>query len=66
MSDELREAAEKNCILEIVTGSQLYGTATPESDEDFIGIFMPPKEYILGLKSVAEVDLSVVSKMVTY
>lgn len=62
MSKELREQAEKNCILEIVNGSQLYGTSTPESDTDSIGIFMPPIEYILGFKKVEEVDLGTHSK----
>jgi predicted nucleotidyltransferase len=62
MSDDLREHAEKNCILELVTGSHLYGTNTPESDEDFVGIFMPPEEYVYGLKSVKEVDFSIKDK----
>lgn len=29
-------------------GSRAYGTSTPESDEDFKGIAIPPKEYFLG------------------
>ncbi len=62
MSDELRKQAEANRILEVVTGSHLYGTATSESDEDFVGIFVPPVEYILGLKSVQGVDFSTVDK----
>jgi hypothetical protein len=62
MSDLLRERAEENKILEIVVGSHLYGTSTPESDEDFVGIFMPPKEYVLGLQSVKEVDFSKADK----
>lgn len=62
MSDKLRQQAEDNKILEIVTGSHLYGTSTPESDEDFVGIFMPPEEYVLGLQSVQEVDLSIIDK----
>ena len=62
MSDTLKYEAESNRILEIRSGSHLYGTNTPESDEDFVGIFMPPKEYVYGLKSVEEVDLGVISK----
>lgn len=62
MSDKLRQQAEENKILEIVTGSHLYGTSTPESDEDFVGIFMPPEEYVLGLQSVQEVDFSIKDK----
>lgn len=33
-------------IVSMVFGSHLYGTATPESDKDFKGIFMPSKEQI--------------------
>lgn len=62
MSDDLRQAAEENTIIEIVSGSHLYGTSTPESDQDFVGIFLPPPEYVLGLKSVKEVDLGVKDK----
>jgi len=43
-------------------GSHLYGTNTPTSDEDFSGVFVAPEEYYLGLNTVEEVDLSVVSK----
>ncbi len=35
-------------ILLTICGSQAYGIATPESDLDFKGIAIPPKEYILG------------------
>jgi len=62
MSNELRKAAEENKILEIRSGSHLYGTSTPESDEDYVGIFMPPAEYVYGLKSVKEVDLGTEDK----
>lgn len=33
-------------IVKMVFGSHLYGTATPESDKDFKGVFMPPKDQI--------------------
>lgn len=62
MSNELRKMAEQNKILEIVAGSHLYGTNTPESDEDFVGIFMPPPEYVYGLQTVKEVDFSIIDK----
>jgi predicted nucleotidyltransferase len=39
-------------------GSHLYGLNTPESDEDFMGVFIPRSEYLLGLKNVEEVDNS--------
>lgn len=62
MSDDLKQLAEENRIIEIVGGSHLYGTSTPESDEDFVGVFLPPREYILGLQSVKEVDLGIKDK----
>ena len=54
--------AEQGKILEYRVGSHLYGTTTPESDEDFSGVFVAPEEYYLGLNAVEEVDLSIVSK----
>jgi hypothetical protein len=62
MSDELRKLAEENCILKMRSGSHLYGTNTPQSDEDFVGIFLPPVDYILGLKTVEQVDFSTKDK----
>lgn len=62
MSKELRKIAEQNKILEIVAGSHLYGTSTPQSDEDFVGIFMPPPEYVYGLQTVNEIDFSIADK----
>jgi len=54
--------AEQNKILEIVTGSHLYGTATETSDKDFVGVFLPDVPHILGFKTVEEVDSSIVDK----
>ena len=34
-------------IFECLTGSKMYGTDTPESDEDFRGICVPPLEILL-------------------
>lgn len=45
--EELR--ASGRIILEYVRGSQLYGTATPESDIDIGGIFVVPKEEWLSM-----------------
>jgi predicted nucleotidyltransferase len=55
--------AENNKIIEIKNGSHLYGLNTPKSDLDYIGIFIPYKEYILGLKNIEEVDLSIKDKL---
>jgi predicted nucleotidyltransferase len=54
--------ANDNMILKIKVGSNLYGTNTPESDEDYSGIFIANKDYHLGLKRIDEVDLSVICK----
>lgn len=59
---DLKEVALTNKILELKVGSHLYGTNTPESDVDFSGVFIAPKEFYLGLQTVNEVDLSVISK----
>jgi hypothetical protein len=54
-----KELAENNKILEIVSGSYLYGTNLETSDRDYVGIFIPSIEYILGFKKVEEVDFSI-------
>lgn len=50
-------------ILKMRTGSHLYGTNTEDSDEDYAGIFLPPPDYLLGLKRVEEIDLSMKDKL---
>jgi hypothetical protein len=57
-----REEALKNCILKIRSGSHLYGTNVATSDEDYLGIFIPPVQYLLGLNTVEEVDCGVIAK----
>ena len=46
--------AERKVIYECRHGSWLYGTNTPESDEDFKGVFLPSTEDILGLGKCPE------------
>ncbi len=41
-----------NCIAIMRVGSNLYGTVTPESDDDFTGIFIAPESYKLGRKHI--------------
>lgn len=53
---DIKEQALQNCILKMRSGSHLYGTNISTSDEDFLGIFIPPVDYLLGLKTVEEVD----------
>jgi len=47
-----------NTIFKARVGSQLYGLATPDSDEDFCGVFMPSSEQLLGLQPINEVSQS--------
>ncbi|HPJ86777.1 MAG TPA: nucleotidyltransferase domain-containing protein [Candidatus Pacearchaeota archaeon] len=49
-------------VLQIRTGSHLYGTNTETSDEDFSGIFLPSKYEVFGFETIEEIDNSVVSK----
>lgn len=51
-----KEDVEQYKIFEFVRGSQAYGTSTPESDEDIGGIFMPPRDVILGVSKVNVFD----------
>lgn len=57
-----RQMTQNNKILVVKVGSHMYGTNTPESDEDFVGIFMPSEEYVYGFKRMDEVDMSVHDK----
>ena len=41
-------------LLEGIVGSQAYGLATPESDEDRLGVFVTETEKILGLDQTPE------------
>ena len=52
------EMAIKNLIYKIRTGSVMYGTNTETSDEDLGGIFIPEKDYIIGIKRCDQVILS--------
>lgn len=38
-------------ILHFVAGSHLWGTATPDSDRDYIGVYVEPSEYVVGLEA---------------
>lgn len=46
--------ADFKLIVSFLGGSHLYGTNTPLSDEDLRGVFIPPKEYILGFDKRVE------------
>jgi predicted nucleotidyltransferase len=45
-----QEMAERNLILKVRVGSHMYGTNTPESDEDIVGVCIPDIDYVIGLK----------------
>lgn len=45
---------KKNTIFLTVVGSQSYGLATPESDYDFKGIAIPPKQFFFGIQNKFE------------
>lgn len=51
------QMALDNMILKFASGSHAYGTTTPNSDRDYIGIFMPNEEYILGNKVCESVEI---------
>lgn len=59
---DFKAMARANQILKIRVGSHLFGTSTPESDEDYFGVFMPPDETIFGFQKCDEVDLGFVDK----
>jgi hypothetical protein len=52
-----QKMALRNMVLKTMVGSHLYGTSTPESDEDYAGIFVPDPEYILGTKRCELVEM---------
>lgn len=41
----------RKIIFECKTGSHLYGTNTPKSDEDYMGVFLPSTEDLFGLEN---------------
>lgn len=49
---------ERRLLYKLRVGSHLYGLNRPESDEDYMGVFMPTADDMLGLKKVEEVDSS--------
>ncbi len=45
----MEEFWDTRLILKVYVGSHSYGTNTKDSDEDFKGVCIPPKNYLLGL-----------------
>lgn len=52
-----RQMAERNLIMKALVGSHLYGTHTPKSDKDYVGIFVPDKDYVIGTRRVEQVEI---------
>jgi len=51
------QEAEKRLIFKVISGSHAYGTAIPESDTDYRGIFAVPAEnYFSFNKKVEQVS----------
>lgn len=49
---------ERNVLLEGIVGSTAYGLATPESDQDFLGVYMEPLRVVVGLRGGSRTDQS--------
>ena len=52
-----QEMAEKNLILKFLAGSHAYGTNTSDSDKDYLGVFIPDEEYVIGNKVCEQVEI---------
>ncbi len=53
---------ERKKICKIVVGSHLYGTQGPQSDRDYLGVFLPSRQDLLGIERYpAEISESVKS-----
>lgn len=46
----------QNQILKVQNGSKLYGTDTPQSDDDYMGIFVEPPQYLFSLRQAKTVN----------
>jgi len=49
---------QQNVIYRVKSGSQLYGTSTPESDIDYVSVFIPSTYNLLSLQSCDFIDMS--------
>ena len=53
----LEKIAEDNLIFKTLVGAQMYGLVTPNSDRDEIGVFIPPKDFVIGTHTVEQVEI---------
>lgn len=56
MSDT-KEMVNQNLIYKCIHGSTAYGLATPESDVDVKGIFIPTEDYYFGTKVIEQQEI---------
>lgn len=47
---------DRKIIFECMVGSNLYGTNGPDSDEDFMGVFLPSSDDLFGLQNPPQED----------
>lgn len=52
-----QEMAQDNLVLKAVVGSKMYGTSTEDSDTDVMGVFIPNKDYTLGIMHCEQVEI---------
>jgi predicted nucleotidyltransferase len=55
----------RKVIFKCVTGSRLYGTNLPSSDEDYTGVFLPAPEDLLGLNTAPKEITDNIKKTLT-
>jgi hypothetical protein len=53
---------DNKIILKVKAGSHLYGLATPQSDLDYIGVYLSTPEELLGLNHSEIIEDNIVSK----
>ena len=53
---DIKQITEQGTILKIISGSYMYGTNTPNSDKDYIGICIPTKDYIIGMHRFEQLE----------
>lgn len=54
---EQQAMAQQNMIFKAIVGSKLYGTFGPNSDTDYLGCFLPDKDYVIGIKKCEQVEM---------
>lgn len=55
----LEKIANDNIIYRTIVGAQMYGLVTPNSDRDEVGVFIPPKDFVLGIHDVEQVEIRI-------